>query len=63
MSPSFIETKIQEDSLPVNNFFKFLFAGVGFFGVKLAGARIHDSPEFSDFDHVFHTSSTNLPRF
>ena len=63
MIPSFIETKIQEDSVPVNNFFKFLFSGVNFVGINLFRDGIEISPEFADFDGSFHTSVNTLTDF
>ena len=53
--------KIQEDSLAVKLFLKFLFAGINLAGVNFFRNRIEIPPEFADFDGSFHTSSINLP--
>jgi hypothetical protein len=55
--------KIQEDSLAVKLFLKFLFAGVNLVGINLFRDRIEISPEFADFDGSFHTSKNTLTDF
>jgi len=57
------ENKIQEDSVAVKLFLKFLFAGINLVGVNLFRNRIEISPEFADFDGSFHTSSNSLLEF
>ena len=55
--------KIQEDSLAVKLFLKFLFAGVNLVGINFFRDRIEISPEFADFDGSFHTSKNTLTDF
>ena len=48
--------KIQEESVAVNNFFKFLLTVVDFFRVNLFCDGIQISPKTTNFDRSFHTS-------